>query len=211
MPGSPSNGDRYLVGTKPSDTIVGIPWDSYSPGFIAEWSSVSSTWIITSPTNGMSIRVDNDDNSIYRYEGGTWEKNKESQVRYLDATTSNGASYSSTSSPNFDSYDRESIFIVKFNGINTFGTASLNINGLGNVEIKRPKGNSLSTLDAYDITTNYQYTLTYDGTYFLLHICLCKIACCGSMPSWGGAPLSTCSRPGSSRRAPTRGPRGSPQ
>ena len=47
-------------------------------------------------------------------------------------------------------------------------TASLDVNGLGYVEIKRAKGNSLSTLDAYDITTNYHYLLTYDGTYFLL-------------------------------------------
>jgi hypothetical protein len=164
QPTTPVIGDRYIIGSNP----IGSIWGSLPVGSVVEWSG--TTWI-SSPNpieDGTSVRVDDQDNSIYRYEGGTWEKNKESQVRYLDATTSNGASYSSTSSPNFDSYDRESIFIVKFNGINTFGTASLNINGLGNVEIKRPKGNSLSTLDAYDITTNYQYTLTYDGTYFLL-------------------------------------------
>ena len=101
VPGSPSNGDRYLVGTKPSDTITGSPWSSYNPGFIAEWSSVSSTWIITNPTNGMSIRVDNDDNSIYRYEGvyttGIWVVERTGQIRSIIASTGDGSNYTSTS------------------------------------------------------------------------------------------------------------------
>ena len=167
-PSTPTLGDRYILGLSPT----GANWSLLNDGDVVEWTGIS--WIVApNPiTDGTSVRVDNEDNAIYRYQGiyssGTWEKDKENQIRYIDATTSNGASYSSTSSPSFNNYDRESIFIVKFDGVNAYGTASLDVNGLGYVEIKRAKGNSLSTLDAYDITTNYHYLLTYDGNYFLL-------------------------------------------
>jgi hypothetical protein len=162
-------GDRYILGNSPT----GTNWQYLNAGDVVEWTGISWTVAPNPITDGTSVRVDNEDNAIYRYQGiyssGTWEKDKENQIRYLDASTTNaGSSYSSTSNPSFDGYDRESIFIVKFDGVNAYGTASLDINGLGYVEIKRAKGNSLSTLDPYDITTNYHYLLTYDGTYFLL-------------------------------------------
>ena len=162
-------GDRYILGTSPTGGV----WGGLNAGDVVEWTGISWAVAPNPITDGTSVRVDNEDNAIYRYQGiypaGTWEKDKENQIRYIDATTTNGgSSYSTTSSPNFDNYDRESIFIVKFDGVNVYGTSSLDINGLGYVEIKRAKGNSLSTLDAYDITTNYHYLLTYDGTYFLL-------------------------------------------
>ena len=167
-PSTPTLGDRYILGLSPT----GANWSLLNDGDVVEWTGISWTVSPNPITDGTSVRVDNEDNAIYRYQGiyssGTWEKDKENQIRYIDATTSNGASYSSTSSPSFNNYDRESIFIVKFDGVNAYGTASLDVNGLGYVEIKRAKGNSLSTLDAYDITTNYHYLLTYDGNYFLL-------------------------------------------
>lgn len=169
QPSTPTLGDRYILGLSPT----GVNWSLLNIGDVVEWTGISWTVSPNPITDGTSVRVDNEDNSIYRYQGiypsGTWEKDKENQIRYLDAITTNaGASYSSTSNPSFGGYDRESIFIVKFDNVNAFGTASLDVNGLGYVEIKRAKGNSLSTLDAYDITTNYHYLLTYDGTYFLL-------------------------------------------
>ena len=167
-PSTPTLGDRYILGLSPT----GANWSLLNDGDVVEWTGISWTVSPNPITDGTSVRVDDEDNAIYRYQGiypsGSWEKDKENQIRYIDATTSNGASYSSTSSPSFNNYDRESIFIVKFDGVNAYGTASLDVNGLGYVEIKRAKGNSLSTLDAYDITTNYHYLLTYDGTYFLL-------------------------------------------
>ena len=167
-PSTPTLGDRYILGLSPT----GANWSLLNDGDVVEWTGISWTVSPNPITDGTSVRVDDEDNSIYRYQGiypsGSWEKDKENQIRYIDATTSNGASYSSTSSPSFNNYDRESIFIVRFDGVNAYGTASLDVNGLGQVEIKRPRGNSLSTLDAYDITTNYHYVLTYDGTYFLL-------------------------------------------
>ena len=167
-PSTPTLGDRYILGLSPT----GANWSLLNDGDVVEWTGISWTVSPNPITDGTSVRVDDEDNAIYRYQGiypsGSWEKDKENQIRYIDATTSNGASYSSTSSPSFNNYDRESIFIVKFDGVNAYGTASLDVNGLGYVEIKRAKGNSLSTLDAYDITTNYHYLLTYDGNYFLL-------------------------------------------
>ena len=167
-PSTPTLGDRYILGLSPT----GTNWSLLNDGDVVEWTGISWTVSPNPITDGTSVRVDDEDNAIYRYQGiypsGSWEKDKENQIRYIDATTSNGASYSSTSSPSFNNYDRESIFIVRFDGVNAYGTASLDVNGLGQVEIKRPRGNSLSTLDAYDITTNYHYVLTYDGTYFLL-------------------------------------------
>lgn len=167
-PSTPTLGDRYILGLSPT----GANWSLLNDGDVVEWTGISWTVSPNPITDGTSVRVDDEDNAIYRYQGiypsGSWEKDKENQIRYIDATTSNGASYSSTSSPSFNNYDRESIFIVRFDGVNAYGTASLDVNGLGQVEIKRPRGNSLSTLDAYDITTNYHYVLTYDGTYFLL-------------------------------------------
>ena len=171
VPGSPSNGDRYLVGTKPSDTITGSPWDSYSPGFIAEWSSVSSTWIITNPTNGMSIRVDNDDNSIYRYEGvyttGIWVVERTGQIRSIIASTGDGSNYTSTSEPDF-LYSKDMIFLTTFTSTNATASVYIDINGLGNKQVKKPTAVGLSDFNANDLKLTIVYSLIYDGTYFQL-------------------------------------------
>ncbi len=171
-PGSPSDGDRYLVGTDPSDILSGANWSSQSPGVVAQWSSAISAWNYTTPTNGMSVRVDNQDNSIYRYEGthpsGTWEKEKENQVRYIDANLLSGASYSATSDPYLGSYDNEIMYIVRFDTQNTGASVSLSINGLPHVKVKRTNGQSLTDIITNELTTNYSYLVTYNGTEFEL-------------------------------------------
>ena len=172
-PLSPTNGDRYLVGLGPYNTIIGSNWLSHGGsfgGFLSEWNSSIGSWIYTDPTDNMSVRVDDEDNAIYRYEGnwtgGSWQKEKESQVRYINATTLNGVNYTASSNPTFDHYDTESLYIVKFGSVNTGASTSLNINGLGNVIVKKMDGNILSDVIANDISINYQYMITYDGTYF---------------------------------------------
>ena len=177
-PGSPSNGDRYLVGTNPSDSVSGSNWSSISPGFVAEWNGGLSQWDITYPTDGMSVRVDNEDNSIYKYEtdgglndypNGNWEKEQLGQVRSLDATFIGGYSYSTTTQPEFDSYVRDMLFLTKFDTINTGNTVSLNINGLGDILVKKPTPSGVTNLNPYDIDTSVVYSLVYDGTYFQLN------------------------------------------
>lgn len=172
QPASPADGDRYLVGTNPTDIISGANWSSQSPGVVAQWSSSLSSWSYTTPLNGMSVRVDNQDNAIYRYEGdyptGSWEKEKENQVRYISANLISGASYSAISDPYLGDYDNEIIYIVKFNSNNTGLSASLSINGLPHKTIKRTNGQSLSDIITNEISINYQYIVTYNGTFFEL-------------------------------------------
>jgi hypothetical protein len=176
-PVGPSNGDRYLVGTKPSDNPTGV-WGTYSPGFVAEWNSTLTSWDKTFPTEGMSVRVDNEDNSIYRYEtdgglnnypSGVWEKEKLGQVRSIDANFTGGFSYSTTSDPEFSSYIKDMLFLTKFDTINSGVTASLNVNGLGDVLIKKSTSAGVTNLNPYDIKTDVVYSLVYDGTYFQLN------------------------------------------
>ena len=174
QPLSPVSGQRYLAGTKYTDVITGSQWGLLTSGFVAEWNSSLSTWDITTPTDGMSIRVDNEDNSIYRYEGiynsgGQWEKELLGQVRYLDVTSVNGLSYSVTIDPPIDIYQREMVYLAKFDTINTGLTASLNINGMGDVLIKKPTSSGLSNVFPGDIELDFTYNLTYDGTYFQIN------------------------------------------
>jgi len=177
-PLTPSDGDRYLVGTKPGDVVTGTNWSAISPGFVAEWNSGLSSWDITIPEDSTSIRVSNEDNAIYKYEtdgilnpypNGTWEKDKLGQVRSIDATSVNGLSYSTTSDPDFGGYVKDMLFLTKFDYINQSATASLNINSLGDVLIKKATSNGVSNLNPYDITTDVVYSLVYDGTYFQLN------------------------------------------
>ena len=171
-PSSPVDGDRYLVGTKPTDILLGTNWGSQTPGKVAQWSSTLSSWQYTNPTNGMSVRVDDQDNSIYKYESTTnsWEKEKESQVRHIDANLIlvGGASYSATSSPYMVDYETETLYLVKFDSQNTGSSASLSINGLPHIPIKRTNGQSLSDIITDELTTSYQYMVTYNGSEFEL-------------------------------------------
>ena len=172
-PVSPSNGDRYLVGRNQSDFISGTNWLPLTPGFVAEWNSSISNWEITYPTNGMSVRVDDEDNSIYRYEGiytsgGGWQKERESQVRRLRAGSNGGGSYSATSTPVFNQYDTDSLYIVKFINTNVSASVSLNVNGLGDVLVKKTDGYVLTDIYSGQIKTGYQYIVTYNGVHFEL-------------------------------------------
>ena len=172
-PVSPSNGDRYLVGRNQTDSITGTNWLPETPGFVAQWNTSISNWELTYPTDGTSVRVDDEDNAIYRYEGiytfgGGWQKERESQVRRLVATQTGGGSYSATSTPTLNQYDTDSLYIVKFTNTNVGASVSLNVNGLGNVIVKKTDGYILSDIYSGQIKTGYQYIVTYNGTFFEL-------------------------------------------
>jgi hypothetical protein len=165
----PFPGHRYLLGTTPGLQPQGINWGNYSEGtIIVEYSNIG-TWKITFPTNGMTVRVDNDDNSIYKYEGiyptGIWKKEKITQVFYIEPTSVGGLTYSVSTDPIFNSYSSDLIFLTKFNTPNN-GTASLNINGLGFKDIKVVTKSGVRDLIITDIMTDGFYSLTYNGTYF---------------------------------------------
>ena len=182
-------GDRYLLSTiplifpstsapspsAPSPSVPSISvWDIATATVIIEYDPNSvDYWNITYPTNGMTVRVDNDNNSMYKYEGvyptGEWKKEKITQVFYIEPTSISGVTYSVSTNPIFNSYSKDLIFLTKFSTPN-IGTASLNINALGYKNIKIATKNGVRDLIATDITTNGIYSLTYNGTYFQMTI-----------------------------------------
>jgi hypothetical protein len=164
IPTLPNDGDRYLVGIDQSSTITGSPWAGNPGGFISEYNAATTNWTNTNPTNGMTVRVDDQDNSLYKYEGdystGQWIKEKLTQVYSVDFT-GNGLSYSTTTSPQFISYESDTIFLSKFDVSNT-ANVSVNINGIGIKDVKKPSINGLIDLLPNDILPENTYTLSYD-------------------------------------------------
>lgn len=168
-PATYSIGDRYLAGTSQNDSLLG-DWSSFNPGVVLEWNSVS--WETTTPTDGMSVRVDDEDNAIYRYEGsfptGEWDKEKLGQIRSIDATSSDAETYIAETSPKFDNYVRDMMFLTKFDTVNAGATASININSMGFVDIKKPSSSGLIDLVSGDIIPDITYSLVYNGSVFEL-------------------------------------------
>ena len=162
QPASPANGDRYLVGTSSSSTISG-GWATNAPGFIAEYNT---TWTYTYPTNGYSVRADNESNILYKYNGvypsGFWSKDKLTQIHSVDLS-GDGLSYTGTTSNTITSYSSDMMLLSKFNISNTT-TASLtvNVDGIGALPVKKPSNSGLIDLYLNEIKPNNLYSLFYD-------------------------------------------------
>lgn len=163
-PATYSVGDRYLILGIGSGAWVG------NDNKVVEYKSTPSLgWYYTTPGDNTTVRVDSIDNSIYRYEGiypiGTWYKDRVNQVLSFNTLLS-GASYSATYNANLTSYTTDTIYIAKIDTTNT-GTASLNINGLGDILIKKDNGSGLLvSLNSGDLKAGMVYPLYYDGLYF---------------------------------------------
>jgi hypothetical protein len=172
-PAFPVNGNRYLMGLDTSTPLTGTTWSTFTASQVAQWNSTLSKWDLTVPTVGMSVRVDNEDNSIYRYEGnfptGFWVKDKLGQIRNLTATTTNGYTYVATTTPPLDDIYQDLIFLVKFSSQNLGTTASININSMGVRNIKRVTPSGVIDLAPSDIQPNVVYTMVYDGTDFQIN------------------------------------------
>lgn len=172
-PVSPTSGDRYIVGSIPAGA-----WSALNSGLIVQWNSVLTQWDSTTPTDGMSLVVDNEDGSIYRYETqggtypfpyGTWAKERIGQIRDITLGTSNGATFSGSSTPVFSTYVSDMIFLTKFSSTNIGNTVSVNINGVGPVLLKKPSGSGLTNFNPFDIEVGIVYNMVYDGTFFQLN------------------------------------------
>lgn len=193
-PSSPLSGDRYLVGKNSSESLSGafslLTNDGYSGtlvgGFIAEYSSALSTWITTLPSDGMTIRVNDEDNSFYRYEGtysaGQWYKERVNQVRYLSASSANRVDYT-ISTGDYFTYSSEVVHMIQFGTSNSGISATLDINGLGQKSIKVESPLGLVDLGPSNIVPSVVYNVIYDGTYFRINLPS------GSPGSSGGFPL----------------------
>lgn len=172
-PGSPTSGDRYIVGSSPAGA-----WSALNSGLIVQWNSVLTQWDSTTPTDGMSLVVDNEDGAIYRYETqggtypfpyGTWAKERIGQIRDITLGTSNGATFSGSSTPIFSTYVSDMIFLTKFSSTNIGNTVSVNINGVGPVLLKKPSVSGLTNFNPFDIEVGIVYNMVYDGTFFQLN------------------------------------------
>ncbi len=172
-PPSPSNGDRYLIGLVSSSPASGANWISYTASQVAEWNSTTSQWNLTVPKDGMSVRVDDEDNSIYRYEGdfssGQWVKEQLGQVRSITANTTNGYDFIATTTPPIDNYVQDLVFLVKFSSQNLGTTASININSIGVASIKKPSPSGIVDLVPSDIQPGVVYTMVFDGLNYQIN------------------------------------------
>ena len=167
-PVGPVDGDRYILGSSPAGAI----WGGLSSTTIVEWNSAlgGGIWETTSPMDSMTVRVNDQNNSIYIYEGipnYRWIKEKQNQVIPLTATSSNGTAYTSTVDRLF-SYETDTIFVVQFATANSGTTFTMNVSGLGTKTVKQQINSGISDFVAKEISTNVRYNLQYDGTYFRL-------------------------------------------
>ena len=164
-PISPANGDRYILSNPPSGS-----WSSFTASVVLTYDSTSTSWQETIPTPGSSVVVDNEENSVYQYVGvfpsGSWRKESFSQIRSLVATSVNGFDYVATSTPTFPAYIQDMVFLTKFTSFNTGITASIDINGLGAVEIRKATSTGLNYLQVLDLNPDIIYSMVYNGTYF---------------------------------------------
>jgi len=180
-PTTPADKDRYLVGKSATESLSGdfsLQINSgYSGtlvgGYVAEYSSSISSWITTLPFDGMTIRVNDEDNSFYRYEGsystGKWIKERLNQVRYLSASGSDRINYS-VPADDYLSYSSEVVHMVQFATSNSGTSATLNINGLGSKSIRVQTSSGLVDLAPLDINSTNVYSLIYDGTQFRISL-----------------------------------------
>lgn len=170
IPSSKSTGDRYLIlDTNGTSSVTSEnTWAGHGNN-IAEYDASIPTWNFTIPTEGMSVRIDNEQNALYKYSGtyspsGYWVKEYTTQVFNITATSSDGINFTSTAE--IDRYSTPGVFYVSFATSSAGSSASLNIDGIGNVIIKKITGNTLYDIGASDLNTSIKYQLIYDGTYF---------------------------------------------
>jgi hypothetical protein len=176
-PGYYLDGDRYLVGLNSGVSLSGsfasLTNSEYTGylvgGYIAEYKSSISNWVTTLPSDGMTIRVNDQDNSFYRYEGtystGQWYKERVNQVRHLSASSVNGVDYTITTG-DFFTYSSEAVYLIQFGTSNSGSSATLNINGLGQKDMKKQDASGISDLLVNDLNSSNIYNLVYDGTKF---------------------------------------------
>ena len=89
-------------------------------------------------------------------------------VIHLDAYTSDGQGYTASATNTLLSYSLDALYVVNFTSANVGASVSFNIDSLGERVIKKTDGASLTDITSSELTTNYQYLVTYNGTEFEL-------------------------------------------
>lgn len=163
-----ATGDRFLGGTGP-DTVLSGDWYGVTGGAIIERTSTS--WNYIYPSEGWTVRVDEEKDTLYRYDGdyptGSWKRERLNQIINSSATTSDGFSFSATTNANISEYMTDVIYLMSFED-SSLGTASININGLGEKPLVKGGPNGLRQIIKNDILPDIVYNVIYDGTNFQL-------------------------------------------
>jgi len=89
-------------------------------------------------------------------------------VIHLDAYTIDGHGYTASGTNTIPSYSQDALYIVNFTSPNVGASVSLDIDSLGERVVKKTDGSSLTHITTAELTTNYQYYITYNGTEFEL-------------------------------------------
>lgn len=89
-------------------------------------------------------------------------------VIHLDAYTIDGHGYTASGTNTIPSYSQDALYIVNFTSANVGASVSLDIDSLGERVVKKTDGSSLTHITTGELTTNYQYYITYNGTEFEL-------------------------------------------
>ena len=173
-PSSPSDGDRYITGLNDNYILNGVNWSlpEYLGGCIVVWNVDISNWNKILPKNGYSIRVEDQSNQLYTYYGdypnGDWIR-ETGGVISLTASSIDGISYTSSLDGLF-SYSSDQSYLVVFSATNSSTTATLNINGVGSLPIKKQTSNGSTINLLYnDLNPNLIYTLYYKDGSFLFN------------------------------------------
>jgi hypothetical protein len=172
-PGSPSGGDRYLIAT-PSYALLATHSTQ-----IVEWDDLlnagAGDWVYTTPTNGSTVRVDSQNNVIYKFqgtysEGGLWYKEYLTQTRYIQPTSLDGSVYTFTSSSDMVALDAYSysIYLANF-GYTSSGASTLQIDGLGSFPMKKISANSKLDISSEDLIPGIQYHISWNDGIFQVH------------------------------------------
>jgi len=176
-PLSPVGGSRYLVGKNNSASLSGafasLTNSDYVGllvgGFIAEYDSGISGWKTTLPYNGMTIKVNDEDDTFYRYEGtypsGQWAKERVNQIRAFSVSSANQVNYTA-SVGDFFTYSAEALYLIQFATSNSGSAATININGLGAKPVFPQGAIGTSSLSPSYLKPGNIYRGIYDGAAF---------------------------------------------
>lgn len=190
-PVTPSDSDRYLVSASASGVWVG------QDNKIAQYDELLDQWNFTTPRNGMTFRIDSDGSVLYSYIGtyssGIWKSQYLDKVRYISATSSDGFTYSYTSTTQYPISDiSNSVIYSSFERSNA-GTVSISIDGLSFSYVKKMKSDStLSHMSANDILVGCEYQLIYNDFHGVFQTTIPEIGPQGPLGfqgptgNWGG-------------------------
>ncbi len=162
---SPNPNDQYLIG----NGAIGI-WAGKA-GQIARLINVNYAY--TQPTDGATIKVDNEDDKVYHHEGAyiagafSWVTYTMNTVRIANATGTNN--YDATISPPLETRNSAVLIVALFANANT-GAVQFSHNGSGLAAVHKNDGTGIFVdLEAGDIIPGVFYFLWWDGLQYQFH------------------------------------------